>query len=538
MIASPPVSDRRRNPAGNRVRAHHVLLMLFLGGGIGIIVALGLYVTKVAYVGLLPFALALVLPTVFLKNFRLYWFAIFLLSLQFTIKKNLNNGLSIVNSLKIDYTIWNFTFEITVSDLAFLVLLAIWANDHMFHGKPLRFPPVSWLAVGYLGICLLSLVGANSPYLGFVELSRQIKFVIVFLFAVNWLDSKSAVRVLAIVGVIILVTQAGMTVTRFETGYMTSLSFGESHQDISEIEQYLAVDRTVEGSALRGFGTLASPGSTVRLCMMVIPFALFLCVPNAMFGMRLAFMGLTTFGLLGLLLTFTRVYYITASVQVVLAFWIMVRDRMLKREEVVLVVVLALAGLAAVSPKIYEQFTIREDSASVRLLQYEATAKMILDNPFLGVGLNNGTGQKPKYVDVTYHNFDSNTQFYLEPTHNLYLSLAAEIGIFGALLFVAFFGRAAFLAWRQSRHSPDLEIRLVANALVVMFCSVAINSTMDPLFEDATLDLLWLYAGLALNLPRMAQGQESATPRTARPTTIAAAFRSAYNRRAVAARER
>ena len=80
----------------------------------------------------------------------------------------------------------------------------------------------------------------------------------------NWLDSKSAVRVFAVVGVIILATQAGMTVTRYETGYMGSLTLGESHQDISDVEQYLAVDRTVEGYALRGFGTLASPGSTIR----------------------------------------------------------------------------------------------------------------------------------------------------------------------------------------------------------------------------------------------------------------------------------
>jgi len=33
-----------------------------------------------------------------------------------------------------------------------------------------------------------------------VELSRQIKFVIVFLFAVNWLDSKSAVEYLRLSG--------------------------------------------------------------------------------------------------------------------------------------------------------------------------------------------------------------------------------------------------------------------------------------------------------------------------------------------------
>ena len=63
------------------------------------------------------------------------------------------------------------------------------------------------------------------------------------------------------------------------------------------------------------------------------------------------------------------------------------------------------------------------------------------------------------------------------------------------------------LAWRQSRHSTDPEIRLVANALVVVFCGVAVNGLMDPLQEYPVQVLLWLYAGISLNLPRMAQGQ-------------------------------
>ena len=106
------------------------------------------------------------------------------------------------------------------------------------------FPPVGWLAVGYLGLALLSIVGARSPYLGLVEMSRQLKFFIVFLFAVNCLDSKSVVRVLAIVCVITLAVQAGVTVLRVKTGYYTPIVFGDFHQDIDEIKHYLMVDRS------------------------------------------------------------------------------------------------------------------------------------------------------------------------------------------------------------------------------------------------------------------------------------------------------
>ena len=111
-------------------------------------IALALYVTKAMYVGLLPLGLAMVLPSLCTKHYRLYWFAIFLLSLQLPISKNLNDGLAVIDELGIDYTLHHFTFEVTATDLALLVLLAIWANDRLLKRTPMRFPPVTWLAVG------------------------------------------------------------------------------------------------------------------------------------------------------------------------------------------------------------------------------------------------------------------------------------------------------------------------------------------------------------------------------------------------------
>ena len=65
------------------------LLVLFSGGAIGIVVASALYFTKTAYVAVLPFLLLIFLGAALVKNFRLYWFAVFLLSMQLPITKNL-----------------------------------------------------------------------------------------------------------------------------------------------------------------------------------------------------------------------------------------------------------------------------------------------------------------------------------------------------------------------------------------------------------------------------------------------------------------
>lgn len=100
MTTLPPASNRRRTLGGNRLLSRQFLFILCLGGGIGTLVALALYATNATYVGILLLSLALVLSTVFAKNHRLYWFAIFLLSLQFTISKNLNDGHPVIDELK------------------------------------------------------------------------------------------------------------------------------------------------------------------------------------------------------------------------------------------------------------------------------------------------------------------------------------------------------------------------------------------------------------------------------------------------------
>ena len=260
MTNSAPAASQWNILAGRRGPSRWILFVLFAGGGIGALISLLLYSTTPLYAILLPLGGALLLPTLFLKNFRLYWFALFLLSLQFTASKNLNDGRAVMEALKIDYIVWHFTFEITATDLALLMLCIIWVNDGLFHKKPPIFPPIGWLAVGYLGLALLSIVGTASPYLGLVEMSRQLKFFIVFLFAVNCLDSKSVVRVLAIACVITLVAQAGVTVLRVKTGYYTPIVFGDFPVDLDEIKHYLMVDRYNSELDRTGVWHLGFPG--------------------------------------------------------------------------------------------------------------------------------------------------------------------------------------------------------------------------------------------------------------------------------------
>src|SRR5437867_3028974 len=74
---------------------------------------------------------------------------------------------------------------------------------------------VAWLGVGFLVWAALSLAAAPSRYLGAIELSRQAKFLLVFLYAANGIESKRARHRVWVAVLLIVLLQGGVTIFRF-----------------------------------------------------------------------------------------------------------------------------------------------------------------------------------------------------------------------------------------------------------------------------------------------------------------------------------
>jgi O-antigen ligase len=83
--------------------------------------------------------------------------------------------------------------------------------------------------------------------------------------------------------------------------------------------------------------------------------------------------------------------------------------------------------------KIYGRFAGDDGgSAQSRLPQFEIAYNIIKNNPILGIGINNYSEVMWKY-DVTEGGL---RELSVYPVHNIYLHLAAEIGIFGFAMFM------------------------------------------------------------------------------------------------------
>jgi hypothetical protein len=511
---TPPTSAIKRAFAESPLSG---LWPVVLGCAVGFFAALALYATKPVYLGLLVAGVAVVIPTFLVKDYRLYWLGLFLFVLQFDFKKNLNDGLAIVDQFQIDYALYNFTFELRASDLVFILLAFFWINDLVYGKRRATAPRAAWLAVAYLAVCFASLFQAPWPYLGVVELVRQMRFFVFFLYAYNNLRSKQVLRMIAVIAVAMLVIQGAVTAGRYVFGFYEPIAFGQTYFDEGERDRYLAVDSSSGKTERRAFGTMTSPGSTGKFCLMLIPFGLMLCLRNPLLGSRGVFIVLLTASLGALTLTYTRSFFLAAGVELLIGFLIAVRRGYLHRQETLGIIALVLLAGAYVAPKVQEMFQYRKSSYTVRLRQYESALRQIEAHPLLGVGLNNGTGVKPDYVDVSYNAADPDTQSHSEPTHNLYLGLSADIGLIGSFCFFMFFGLASRAAFRVGKSRADPERAFVGNVIVVVYAGVAMTAMGDPLHEDAVVTLLWMYAGIAFALRDSvrAPAATAATPRRA-----------------------
>ena len=121
---------------------------------------------------------------------------------------------------------------------------------------------------------------------------------------------------------------------------------------------------------------------------------------------------------------------------------------------------------------------------------------MIVAAPVLGIGLNNSTAVKKEFEDHVAGEWH-------HPIHNFYITLAAETGLVGFVLFMGFFGLTAIEAFRRSK-SGDLVIASLGVAIFGSYMALAGQLVADGITPDAS-TMLWFYAGLIMALGRIDQ---------------------------------
>jgi O-antigen ligase len=220
----------------------------------------------------------------------------------------------------------------------------------------------------------------------------------------------------------------------------------------------------------------------------------------------------------GLLASESRGGLLAAMAALIAAFFFF-RHRRTAIAAFSLVLVGMVAVWSSVSPAAWQRATDFAGGGSGRTELWTVAWRIALDNPVLGVGLNNYTTVSPEYVREP--GVLTRTDLIVEKSevvHSVYLQLAAEVGIVGLGLFALVVFLCLRGAWRAAavfERQGDDELAVLSRGVLVagiglLAASVFISNGVDQ--------RLWVLFGLAVSL--LAIANEVPARRTVAPQAV------------------
>jgi O-antigen ligase len=229
-----------------------------------------------------------------------------------------------------------------------------------------------------------------------------------------------------------------------------------------------------DGAASRFGGVFGNPNNLAAVVLPALALAAFQLVAARRFVERLLLAGSGVFLVLILFLTQSRGGLAGFAVMSIVAVAVAAPFR---TRALMLVLAVLLSGLAyftlVASPSERDRVTSLSAAGSTgRDDLWNVALQMTRDHPLAGVGMGNFTTVAPEYLqqNLDVRRSDLFLRANATEVHNTYLSVLAELGVVGLILFLAFLGAVLRVALRSARRlarGHDLEADLLARALIV-----------------------------------------------------------------------
>lgn len=237
---------------------------------------------------------------------------------------------------------------------------------------------------------------------------------------------------------------------------------------------------------VRVFSTLQNPNLLAGFLVMIMALAAGLALRGAhSVPRRLAFA--IFIGLLGvcLVLTYSRGAWL--SVLAVIGVYGMLHNRRIFWL-LLLIPAAVLPAHDAVLERLLSIINPTDTSSTLRIALWESTVAMIMDRPLLGIGWGAYWLVYPEYDFFVQ---DAGTKIF--HAHNLYLQIAAEIGIPGFVAFLTVMAGHARLAARLIGNAGDQWASALMLGVVAALVGLAVNGLTDHILFNIQLSMLfWL----------------------------------------------
>ena len=199
--------------------------------------------------------------------------------------------------------------------------------------------------------------------------------------------------------------------------------------------------------------------------------------------------------------TFSRGFWVAMTLEVVAFVFLFYRKGILYLLGVVL------AGAALAGPAVWQRLdTLRnfteDSSAAMRLAYLEIAQAIVADHP-LGIGWYNY-----RYIFPDYDFYFKNTDVIMYHSHNLFLNIAAELGLPGLVLFLCAWACLFYMAVKLVKKARFLWVKAFSAGYLLMCLGIIVGGIGDHVLFNVRLGVLfWLLNTLLVviwNLNRFA----------------------------------
>jgi O-antigen ligase len=384
------------------------------------------------------------------------------------------------------YTFVVVTYFVRGADVA----IAVAAIAVALRKEPLRFPAPVWIFAAYVLWGLVSASFSNFADLAYERNVEDLKLLVIMAIAINVLRTPGQVRFYAMffVGCFVLFPVRGTLVG--DDSLMGRVVWNYIYNNPNDLASLCLITLGLAFALL-----FARPASTL-VKVAAAASAMLLTGVILLTQSRGAFIGLCVgFGIPLLLRGLrTPVRSALAVGLAAVAAAAFVPDRVWDR----------LSGIEKLSSTSTIAEADPEGSAEQRFELQKVGVRMMLDNPVLGVG--------PGAFASAFERYDP--ALGKKDTHNTYLNVAAEFGIPGFLLWVAFVLSVLVYAWRSRRAAVpgrESQQQLWIEAGIWAYLVAGIFGSYAKLtFPYLILAVLWCSA--ATLVPRQATRREGGPP--------------------------
>jgi len=400
-------------------------------------------------------------------------------------------------------------FMISLYDITLAVLYLLWISN-LVRNKNAKinfFPRITLPFFCLIGVATLSMANASVPRLSLFEIVEVVKMYLGFIYIANNIKSKRQIQFVISLFLLGLFLESLLALAqyKFDRPFVPAILGGPEKLGYIRLGEPLS----------RISGTWASYNDFAWYLTFILPVPLSLLFSRIR-GIYKSMCGLTLIvGIGALICTLSRAgwsSFVTAILIVVLLNFSKTKGKRGLNNFTASIVAISLIAsvIVTVNPQflnIVNRRVLSDDygAAMSRIPQMQIASNIIRANPLLGVGINNYTEVMHDY-DTTEIKLTSITPYQV---HNIFLQIAAEMGIAGLAIFLWLI----FVVYKQGLSYIKISEGTMAAVVIGLIAGITaflIHGLVDAASLGNHLFLIfWVFTGIIIAIRKIESERKS-----------------------------